>query len=344
MKWTRQAAWPPDGTDTILVIGGKEMKKLALIVAVCVMVLAVGNVGAGENKIPPRNGKNYVIGTVLISGTNPHCQIFEASFRQTVKSYGAEPVVLDADYDPAKLMSCISDLIAQDVDGIVVEACDAEAPVTGIAEAHRTGIITTATDMLVNVKQEDGILLSMTGTDNYSAGLQLGQDFVKRANGKQMNYLIMDMKTNSSAVQRVEGFLAAVKGHDNLKLLDQQQPVPETQEQKMALMDAWVQQFDKIDCVFAFHDPAAIACIQSLEAANRLKGTLIYSVDGNQDAIKAIADGRMTATAKQQPDQLAAQPVHDIFKAIRGEPLGHDWLQLLPIIYIDQSNATKYLD
>ncbi len=52
----------------------------------------------------------------------------------------------------------------------------------------------------------------------------------------------------------------------------------------------------------------------------------------------------MTATAKQQPDQLAAQPVHDIFKTIQGKPLGHDWLQLLPIIFIDQSNAAQYLD
>ncbi len=239
--------------------------------AICAMVFAMADVRAGENKIPPRNGKNYVIGTVLISGTNPHCQTFEESFRKTVQSYGAEPVVLDADYDPAKLMSCIADLIAQDVDGIVVEACDAEAPVTGIAEAHRNGIIVTATDMLVNVKPEDGTLISMTGTDNYNAGYQLGQDFVKKADGKQMNYVIMDMKTNSSAGQCVNGFLDAVKGHDNLVLLDQQQPVPETQEQKMALMDAWLQQFDKIDCVFAFHDPAAIACIQSLEAANRLE-------------------------------------------------------------------------
>lgn len=321
------------------------MKKLACLVLGCAVLLSsVAMVANAGEKIPPRNGKNYVIGTVIISGTNPHCHIFEASFRKTVESYGATPVVLDADYDPAKLMSCISDLIAQDVDGIVVEACDAEAPITGIREAHGKGIITTATDMLVNAKESDNILLSMTGTDNYSAGFQLGEDFVKKAAGKPMNYLIMDMKTNSSAVARVDGFLAALKGHDNLKLLDQQQPVPETQEQKMALMDAWVQQFDKIDCVFAFHDPAAIACIQSLEAAGRLEGTLIYAVDGNQDAIKAIADGRMTATAKQQPDQLAAQPVHDIFKHINGQPIGHDWLQLLPIIFIDKNNAAQYLD
>lgn len=317
------------------------MRKLVSLALGCALVLSVA--AFGGDKIPPKNGKQYVIGTVLISGTNPHVQIFEASFRKTVESYGAKPVVLDADYDPSKLMSCISDLIAQDVDAMVIEACDAEAPVTGIAEAHRKGILVTATDMLVNVKKEDGTLISMTGTDNYSAGFQLGTDFVKRAAGKPMNYLIMDMKTNSSAVARVDGFLAALKGHDNLKLLDQQQPIPETQEQKMALMDAWVQQFDKIDCVFAFHDPAAIACIQSLEAANRLKGTLVYAVDGNLDAIKAIADGRMTATAKQQPDQLAAQPVHDIFKVLNGESIGHDWLQLLPIIYIDKTNAAEYL-
>jgi len=293
---------------------------------------------------PPKNGDKYVIGTVLISGTNPHCQIFEKSFRETVEAKGGTPVVLDADYDPAKLMSCISDLIAQDVDGIVIEACDAEAPVTGIKEAHDKGIVVAATDLIVNVSEDDGTLISMTGTDNYAAGYACGEDFAKRAGDEEKNFVIMDMKTNSSAVERVKGFMDAIKDHPNLKLLDQQQPTPETQEQKMALMDSWIQKFDKIDCVFAFHDPAAIACMQALEAAGRLDGTLIYSVDGNQDAIQAIADGKITATAKQQPDQLAAQPVEDVFKVLNGEEIGHDWLTLLPTIYVEQSNAADYLE
>jgi len=289
-------------------------------------------------------GEQRTIGTVLISGTNPHCQIFEAGFRGVVEGRGDKAVVLDADYDPTKLVNCIADLVAQGVDGIVVEACDNQAPIQGIKEATAKGIVVAGSDMLIDVTEEDGALISQTVTDNYSAGLQCGQDFVKRANGAEMNFCIMEFKTNTSAVERINGFMDAVEGHDNLHLLEINQPNPETLEAKLAVMDTWLQKYDKIDCVFAYHDPAAMACIQSLEAAGRLEGTLIYSVDGNEDALQAIVDGKMTGTAKQQPEKLAALAAEDIYKVLDGEELGHDWVVYVPVQYIDSTNAAEFLN
>ena len=283
------------------------------------------------------------IGCVIISGTNPHCQIFEEGFRSVVEENGDEAVVLDADYDPGKLMSCLSDLIAQNVDGIVVESCDNQAPIQSIKEAADKGIVVAAADMLLDVGEEENILVSQTVSDNYDGGYQCGLDFAKRANGEEKNYLIMDFETNTAAVERVQGFRDAIADQPNLHLLEVNQPNPETLEAKLALMDTWIQKYDKIDCVFAYHDPAAMACVQALEAAGKLQGTLVYGVDGNIDAIQAISEGKMTATAKQQPDQLAILSTKNMYRVLNGEEIDGDWLTKVPIIFIDETNAKEFL-
>lgn len=310
------------------------MKKLfALVLALALAVCPFMTVTAEEGPL---------VGCVLISGTIPHCQLFRQGFEETVAMNGGRSVVLDADYDPAALMNAIADFIAMGCDGIVVEACDNQAPLQGIREATQAGIVVAAADMLLDFTEEDGAVISQTVSDNYYGGYMCGLDFVKRADGAPKTCCIMEFQTNTAAVQRVQGWLDAIEGHDNISVLDVNQPNPENLEQKMAVCDAWIQQFDQIDAIFAYHDPAAMACIASLKAAGR-SGTLIYGVDGNEDAILAIEDGDFTMTAQQNPYELARQSTQDVFDVLAGKAVEHDWLTYVPVTMIDQGNAADFI-
>ena len=57
----------------------------------------------------------------------------------------------------------------------------------------------------------------------------------------------------------------------------------------------------------------------------RDRGTLVYGVDGNIDAIQAISEGKMTATAKQQPDQLAILSTKNMYRVLNGEEIDGGW-------------------
>ena len=304
---------------------------LALLVAMSLSIMPVGCAEEGP-----------LIGCVLISGTIPHCQTFRQGFEETVAANGGRSVVLDADYDPAALMNAIADFIAMGCDGIVVEACDNQAPLQGIREATEAGIVVAAADMLLDFTEEDGVVISQTVSDNYYGGYMCGLDFVERANGEPKTCCIMEFQTNTAAVQRVQGWLDAISGHDNITILDINQPNPENLEQKTAVCDAWIQQFDQIDAIFAYHDPAGMACISSLKAAGRT-GTLIYGVDGNEDAILAIQAGDFTMTAQQNPYELARQSTQDVFDVLAGKSIEHDWLTYVPVTMIDASNAADYI-
>ena len=158
-----------------------------------------------------------------------------------------------------------------------------------------------------------------------------------------MNICVLEMKQNSSGMQRVQGFLDTIAGHDNLKVIEESQPSEDSVEAKLALCEVWVQKYDDIDVVFAYHDVASLTAVQALKAAGRLEGTLIYGVDGSPDAMTAIKNGEMTGTSKQQPDQMAIHSAEDVYTILNGGNIEHDWEVYIPTVFVDASNGDEYI-
>lgn len=313
------------------------MKKLTCILTTLVILaIALSTAAIAEGR---------TIGAVVLDGTNPHCTLFEEGFRSIVEEkYGDKAVVLDATGDPETLINCLSDLMSQQVDGIVLEACDAEAPIAILKEIkNMMGIPVAAADMYLQTTEDEGLVLSQTVSQNYEAGVAIGEDLIKRANGEEMNICVLEMKQNSSGMQRVQGFLDTIAGHDNLKVIEESQPSEDSVEAKLALCEVWVQKYDDIDVVFAYHDVASLTAVQALKAAGRLEGTLIYGVDGSPDAMTAIKNGEMTGTSKQQPDQMAIHSAEDVYTILNGGNIEHDWEVYIPTVFVDASNVDEYI-
>lgn len=285
------------------------------------------------------------IGTVILDGTNPHCTLFEKGFRSIVEDkYGDKAVVLDALGDPETLINSISDLMSQQVDGIVLEACDAEAPIAILKEVKNLmGIPVAAADMYLATTEEEGLVISQTVSQNYEAGVAVAEDLLKRVGTKDTNVCILEMKQNSSGMMRIQGFLDTIKGHDNIIIIEQSQPSEDSVEAKLALAEIWVQKHENIDAVFCYHDVASLTVVQALKAAGRLDGVLIYGVDGSPDAMLAIKKGEMTGTSKQQPDQMAIHSAEDVYTVLNGGTIEHEWEVYIPTVFVDASNVDQYL-
>lgn len=285
------------------------------------------------------------IGTVVLDGTNPHCTLFEKGFRSIVEDkYGDKAIVLDALGDPETLINCISDLMSQQVDGIVLEACDAEAPITILKEVKNLmGIPVAAADMYLTTAEDDGLVISQTISENYEAGVAVAEDLINRVGDTETNVCILEMKQNSSGMLRIQGFVDTIAGHNNIKIIEQSQPSEDSVEAKLELAEVWVQKYEDIDAIFCYHDVAALTCAQALKAAGRLDGVLIYGVDGSPDAMISIKNGEMTGTSKQQPDQMAIHSAEDVYTILNGGAIDHDWEVYIPTVFVDASNVDEYL-
>lgn len=310
----------------------------AAVMAVAMGVAVfVGAVQAGQR----------TIGCVIINDANPHCLVFADAFRKSVESKGDRAVVLPANDDPELLLRSLSDLVTQDVDGIVLESPNATAPVQILREAAARGIVIAAADVLIAIDEGAGVLVSQTVSDNYGAGVLCADDFIKRVNGRDAYVCHIIYDENQAVTERVTGFLDTIAKHNNIKVLEGQQPVPVTQEAEMAIAEAWYQKYGQIDAIFGGGDPIAIAFMRGILSAGGKTGaggTLIYGVDGAQDAYAEIVKGTMTGTAKQQPDELARLATEDVYTVLNGGKIDHPWLTRVPVLYVDASNVDQYIE
>ena len=261
---------------------------------------------------------------------NTHCIAFADKFKEIVEGKGDKAMVLAANDDPETLLQCIDDLVAAGVDGIVMESPNATAPVEALREAAEKGIVISAADVLLDIEESEGVLVSQTVSDNYGAGVLCANDLIERLDGKEGTVCHIIYEENEAVTTRVKGFLDTIEKEENIKVLEGTQPTPVTQEAEMAVAESWASKYDEITAVFGGGGPIAIAFMRGLEAAG-VKcspdgGTYIYGVDGSQDEYACILDGDYTGTARQQPDELARIATEDVYTVLGGGEIGHDWL------------------
>lgn len=291
--------------------------------------------------------EHYTIGCVIINDANTHCIAFAEKFKEVVESRGDEAIVLAANDDSETLLKCIDDLVAAGVDGIVMESPNATAPVEALREAAKNGIVISAADVLLDIDESEGVLVSQTVSDNYGAGVLCANDLIARLDGKEAGVCYMIYEENEAVTTRVQGFLDTIKDHDNIKVLEGTQPTPVTQEAEMAVAEAWASKYDtQITAVFGGGGPISIAFMRGLESAGMTcsadNGIYIYGVDGSQDEYACILDGDYTGTARQQPDELARIATEDVYTVLAGGTIDHDWLTYVDVVYVDKTNVNEY--
>ncbi len=341
------------------------MKKLLALLLAVVMVLCIfagcsdtaeepkttDEPKASSEDTPATSGedtdKHYTIGCIIINDANTHCIAFADKFREIVEGRGDEAIVLAANDDSETLLKCIDDLIAAGVDGIVMESPNATAPVEALREAAKNGIVISAADVLLDIDESEGVLVSQTVSDNYGAGVLCANDLIARLDGKEAGVCYMIYEENEAVTTRVQGFLDTIAGHDNIKVLEGTQPTPVTQEAEMAVAEAWASKYDtQITAVFGGGGPISIAFMRGLESAGMTcsaeNGIYIYGVDGSQDEYACILDGDYTGTARQQPDELARIATEDVYTVLTGGTIDHDWLTYVDVIYVDKTNVNEY--
>lgn len=87
-------------------------------------------------------------------------------------------------------------------------------------------------------------------------------------------------------------------------------------------MENLLQGTPDIQAVFAHNDEMALGAIEAIRSSG--KEILVVGFDGNEDAVKAVQAGDMSATIAQQPEligKLAVQAARDI---LNGKKLKND--------------------
>ena len=160
---------------------------------------------------------------------------------------------------------------------------------------------------------------ALFATDNYKAGVLIGQYAKAAMAGKPAKIAMLDLfPGHPVGAQRHNGFMAGfgLKANDaksnELSTAAEIVCANDTNGDRakgQTAMENCLQKDPGINVVYTINEPAAAGAYNALKKAGKEKGVLILSVDGGCQGIKDTAAGIITATSQQYPLKMASMGV-----------------------------------
>jgi ribose transport system substrate-binding protein len=280
-----------------------------LIVVLALLVVSISAVGFGAKK-------PVTIGVTFMTMNNPFFVAMEKNIRAEMKKVdpSARLIVADSQFNLAKQISDVEDMIQQKIDILFLNAVDSKAIGPAVVAANKAKIPVITLD----VNAEGGKVTSFIASDNYLAGKLCGEYIVKRLKGKG-DVVIINGTPITSIIQRVQGVKDVLAKNPGINIVAEQNG--ETNETKsMEVMENILQSQRKIDAVFGANDPTGLGALAAAETAGRQKEMFILGVDGSPNGVAAIKKGKsFVATAAQFPGEIGRTGVRIAYKVLKGQ-------------------------
>src|SRR5690625_368143 len=242
------------------------------------------------------------------------------------------------DDDPNKQSELIDSAISNDAAAIILDNAGADVTVGAVEKAKDAGIPVFLIDREIN---ESDIAVSQIVADNSQGAGLVAEAFVEELEGEGKYFELFGIETDTNADVRSDAFHSVIDQYE-----DMEQVGVETanwdQQEAFEKVQTILQNHDDIDGIIAGNDTMAVGAVAAVEEAGLLDDIVIAGFDGAPDAVEAIKEGKMLATAMQPAVQLAEMAVEQADAYIQNGETGLPEKQSVNCVLIDDSNAEQY--
>jgi fructose transport system substrate-binding protein len=275
-------------------------------------VAALLAAGAAAAQTPP------VIGLITKTETNPFFVKMKEGAEAAAKASGAKLLsgAGKADGDNAGQVTAMENMISAGAKTLLITPNDSKAIIPAIKKARDKGVMVIALDSPTDPADATDALFA---TDNYQAGVLIGQYAKAALGGKPAKIVTLDLfPGHPVGAQRHNGFL---KGFGL--------PAPDAKSNELGkdaavvcmadsygdrakgqtAMENCLQKSPDVNLVYTINEPAAAGAFNALKKAGKEKNVVIVSVDGGCEGIKTVGAGVIAATSQQYPLKMAAMGV-----------------------------------
>ncbi len=277
-------------------------KSLFVLVLLVTVALASASVAA------------HTIGFAISTLDNPFFVDLKDGAEAKAAELGISLRVVDAQDDPARQLSGIEDLIARQVDLILVNPTDSTAVVPAILAANRAGIPVITVDR----SADSGEVVAYIASDNILGGNMAGEFIAALLNGQGKVVELEGIPGTNAARERGLGFSQAIAGYPGIEVVARQEAGFD-RAKGLNVMENILQAQAEINAVFAHNDEMALGALIAIQSAGRADKIKVVGFDATDDAVKAVEEGRMLATVAQQPRLIGALGVETALRVLQGE-------------------------
>lgn len=253
------------------------------------------------------------VGLSISTLNNPFFVTLKEGAEEEAKAQGIDIVVVDAQNDSAKQVNDIEDLLQQGVNVLLVNPTDSAAVVAAIESANNADVPVITLDR----SAEGGEVVSHIASDNTAGGKMAGEFILEQIGNEGKVVEIEGIPGSSAARERGAGFHEAVDAVSTLEVAAKQ-TADFDRAKGLSVMENILQGNKDIQAVFAHNDEMALGALQAIEAAG-LTDVVVVGFDATDDAVKAVEDGRMTATVAQKPALIGQNGITTAIKVANGE-------------------------
>ncbi|MED4652831.1 ribose ABC transporter substrate-binding protein RbsB [Bacillus pseudomycoides] len=291
------------------------MKKWLLVLVALIMAITAGcsmepPEWAKDSSDKSRN-KTIKVGFSVSTLNNPFFVTLKKGAEKKAKDSSIELIAVDAQNDAAKQTNDVEDLIQKGVDVVVINPTDSDAVASAVSAANAANIPVITVDRVAN----SGKVVSHIASNNVEGGSMAG-DYIRELVGEGANVAELEGIPGSSAArERGKGFhKVADKG---LKVVAKQ-AADFDRAKGLSVMENILQANNDIKAVFAHNDEMALGALEALKSAGKTD-VVVVGFDATDDAVKAVNDGRMTATVAQKPELIGEKAMETARQVNQGK-------------------------
>ncbi|MTI61058.1 MAG: substrate-binding domain-containing protein [Firmicutes bacterium] len=298
---------------------------------IAVLVLGLASVSFAKSH------EGIKVGITFMTTNNPFFVAMLDAVKDEVEGeLNGQVIVSDGQFNVAKQLSDVEDMIVQGIELLLFNAVDSDAAEPAVEMAKEAGIPVVCLDV-----DAAGPRDMFIGSDNYQAGVQAGEYTVERLGGEG-KVVIINGTPITSVRNRYKGFKDVIAEYPGIEIVAEQNG--ETNLTKsLEVMENVLQSQSEIDAVFGINDPTALGILAAVESAGREDEMFISGVDGSPDGVQAILDGTaMAATSAQNPAEIGRLGVEYGLKILDGEEVPEILPVPVELITIDNAEGFSW--
>lgn len=311
-------------------------------IAVAGLLAACGGGGSDSDSSasPSEGGSDANIAAVIKGLDNPFFQAMEDGINAQAQDSGAQVEIQAATSitDTTGQAEKLTAMAQQDYNCFVVNPISGTNLVQALAPvaAKDTPIVNIDSPIDADAAAEADVTpATYIGTDNTDAGGKAGQYMIDTISSGKVA-LIGGIAGDVTSQARLDGFTAAVQGK-----LDIVQTVAADWERQKALTAATdlMQANPDLKGFFAANDDMGLGIARAVANAGKTGEIAVISVDGNEDALKAVKSGDLTATVAQYPYEIGVLGVQACEAVLAGQDIPTEIVS--PTALVTSENADQ---
>ncbi len=280
------------------------------------------------------------VGFSQTENNNPWRIAQTESMKTEGEKQAGQYVATDAQSETPKQVSDVEDMIAQNIDILILAPREFEGLAPALDAANKADVPVFLVDREARGKVCEEYI-SFLGSDFIDQGERAGEWLAQATDGEAVIAELEGTIGASVTNDRAEGFRNAIEDEPGMEIVASQSG-DFTRAGGQKVMEQLIQANPNINAVYAHNDEMAIGAIQALEDAGKTPGedVTIVSVDGTRDALQAIIDGKMLATVECNP-KFGPKAFETLARYAKGEQI-EPWV-VNTDRFFDKSNAAMLI-